>query len=108
MTWKEGWVVFNAAEGAPMLCKIDNNNPDVAPADRVIERSVLIFQTEEAGLACVRKMFGKGVQDPNYPHRFPVKKMPRDVPDCLHALGERLKLQAFSDGETIWMVRDLQ
>jgi hypothetical protein len=108
LQWTEAWVIFNAVEDAPLLCKIDNRDSKVDPADRGVERAVCIFQTEAAGLAYVRKMFGVSAQDPRYPHRFPVRPMPRDVPDCLHELQERLNLQAFTDGETVWMVRDLQ
>jgi hypothetical protein len=32
--------------------------------------------------------------------------MPRDVEDCLFELADRLNLQAFWDGKTLWWVKD--
>ena len=104
-TWKVGWVVFDAVSMAPLLFQIVDDNPDLQPEDHVLDRCALIFETEKAGLAAVEKLFGA---NPKYPDRFPVRPMPRDVPDCLSELQERLDLQAFSDGTTVWRVRSVQ
>lgn len=102
MLWKEGWIVFDAVKAEPMLFQVKDDDKGL-----MIERSCLIFRTEAEGLAVVRRIFGPDCQRPNYPHRFPVRPMPRDVADCLEELRDRLNLQAFSDGETVWDVKDL-
>jgi hypothetical protein len=98
-TWKDGWVVFDLVAEAPLVFQIAN-------AAESVDRCGLIFQTEGAGIAMVKKLFQN--KELGYPDRLVLRRMPRDVESCLVELQERLKLQAFSDGETIWAVRDLQ
>jgi hypothetical protein len=106
MNWRnEGYCVFDAVRGEPMVFKIEHE-------EGVIERAMLITRTEEAGRDLVRKVFGEAALKPNYPDRFPVRSMPLDSNgSCMGAIRDLVDFanpQAFYDGEHLWWVKDLK
>jgi hypothetical protein len=99
-TWEEGWVVFDAVRHEPMIFSVKDDEKGLD-----VKRACIVARTEAEGIEVVRKVFGE--QDPNYPPRFPVRRMPRDVTDCLGELRDRLNLDAVYDGENVWRIWEL-